>query len=82
MERNNLSLIMSTEPNQDPKYDQQNETNHEQEEGIKLPDPDMENVTVLTDNLPNNPILPWNHYDSPWEEEPEEENQEEKSNNE
>lgn len=63
MERNNLSLIMSTEPNQDPNYDQ------EKEEGVKLPDPDMENVTVLTDNLPNNPILPWNHYDSPWEEE-------------
>ncbi|MFP4133104.1 MAG: hypothetical protein ACLFTJ_03005 [Halothece sp.] len=64
---------MNTEANYDPNYDQQNKSNDGQEEGIKLPDPDMENVTVLTDNLPNNPILPWNHYDSPWEEEPEEE---------
>ncbi|MFP4253239.1 MAG: hypothetical protein ACLFQP_02360 [Halothece sp.] len=73
MVRNYLSLIMNTEANYDPNYDQQNKSNDGQEEGIKLPDPDMENVTVLTDNLPNNPILPWNHYDSPWEEEPEEE---------
>jgi hypothetical protein len=38
---------------------------------IKLPEPDLRNITVLTRKLPNNPILPWNHYDSPWlEEEP------------
>ncbi|NEQ71160.1 MAG: hypothetical protein F6K21_37905, partial [Symploca sp. SIO2D2] len=36
------------------------------EEGLKLPEPDPDNITVLTDNLPNNPILPWHHYDSPW----------------
>jgi hypothetical protein len=34
-------------------------------DGIKLPKPDLKNITVLTRNLPNNPILPWNHYDSP-----------------
>jgi hypothetical protein len=52
-------------------------------ERVKLPKPDMKNITVLTRNLPNNPILPWNHYDSPWLEaegeadtqEPEETNQ-------
>ncbi|PSB22614.1 hypothetical protein C7B61_08060 [filamentous cyanobacterium CCP1] len=33
---------------------------------IKLPEPDLKNITVLTSNLPNSPILPWNHYDSPW----------------
>lgn len=32
---------------------------------IKLPQPDPKNITALTRNLPNNPILPWNHYDSP-----------------
>ncbi len=31
-----------------------------------LPEPDTENITVLTRELPNNPILPWHHYDSPW----------------
>jgi hypothetical protein len=35
-------------------------------ERVRLPKPDMKNITVLTRNLPNNPILPWNHYDSPW----------------
>jgi len=34
---------------------------------IDLPQPDAENITVLTDKLPNKPILPWNRYDSPWE---------------
>lgn len=33
---------------------------------IKLPKPDLRNITVLTRKLPNIPILPWNHYDSPW----------------
>lgn len=37
-------------------------------ERIELPQPDAENITVLTDKLPNKPILPWNRYDSPWEE--------------
>ncbi|MGK7900358.1 MAG: hypothetical protein AB4352_02890 [Hormoscilla sp.] len=27
--------------------------------------PDYWNITTLTDKLPNTPILPWNHYDSP-----------------
>ncbi len=35
---------------------------------VQIPDPDQDNITVLTENLPNKPILPWNHYDSPWEE--------------
>lgn len=35
---------------------------------IEIPEPDAENITVLTHKLPNKPILPWNHYDSPWEE--------------
>jgi len=34
---------------------------------IDLPQPDAENITVLTDKLPNKPILLWNRYDSPWE---------------
>lgn len=41
-------------------------------ETLTLPEPDPDNITVLTRNLPNKPILPWNHYDSPWEEEEEE----------
>ncbi|MEO0536401.1 MAG: hypothetical protein AAF215_21310 [Cyanobacteria bacterium P01_A01_bin.123] len=36
---------------------------------IRLPEPDADNITVLTENLPNQPILPWHHYDSPWLEE-------------
>lgn len=35
---------------------------------LTLPEPDPDNITVLTRNLPNSPILPWNHYDSPWRE--------------
>ncbi len=41
--------------------------------GIELPEPDADNITVLTHKLPNKPILPWNRYDSPWEESPKEE---------
>jgi len=33
---------------------------------VKLPAPDLQNITVLSRKLPNRPILPWNHYDSPW----------------
>ncbi|HEY9609221.1 hypothetical protein [Allocoleopsis sp.] len=36
-------------------------------EQLSLPEPDPDNITVLTRNLPNTPILPWNHYDSPWQ---------------
>ena len=39
---------------------------------LNLPEPDPENITVLTRNLPNTPILPWHHYDSPWSEAQEE----------
>jgi len=35
---------------------------------VKLPEPDLDNITVLTENLPNKPILPWNRYDSDWDE--------------
>ncbi|WP_448571821.1 hypothetical protein, partial [Trichothermofontia sp.] len=31
-----------------------------------LPEPDNDNITVLSSKLPNEPILPWNRYDSPW----------------
>jgi hypothetical protein len=41
-------------------------------EHLTLPEPDPDNITVLTHNLPNKPILPWNHYDSPWQEAQEE----------
>jgi hypothetical protein len=33
---------------------------------IRLPDPDVKNITVLTKNLPNEPVLPWHRFDSPW----------------
>ncbi|MDJ0708684.1 MAG: hypothetical protein QNJ46_35930 [Leptolyngbyaceae cyanobacterium MO_188.B28] len=33
---------------------------------INLPDPDPDNITVLTKELPNEPILPWHRFDSPW----------------
>ncbi|MBD2130463.1 hypothetical protein NDI39_17185 [Microcoleus sp. ZQ-A2] len=49
-------------------------------EHLTLPEPDPDNITVLTRNLPNTPILPWNHYDSPWSE-PEAETTEPEANN-
>jgi len=54
------------------------EMNQEHQQGFKLPDPDMDNVTVLTENLPNNPILPWRNYDSPWQDD---DNQQEDNHN-
>lgn len=36
------------------------------EKRVALPKPDVNNITVLTENLPNEPILPWHHFDSPW----------------
>lgn len=36
------------------------------EKRFSLPKPDPANIKVLTSNLPKNPILPWNHFDSPW----------------
>jgi hypothetical protein len=56
-------------------------------EHLTLPEPDPDNITVLTRNLPNTPILPWNHYDSPWSEpeaettEPEADNSEQDTQN-
>ena len=46
---------------------------------LELPKPDPENITVFTHNLPNQPILPWNRYDSPWEKAAEKEEMEEES---
>ena len=44
---------------------------------VNLPKPDAANITVLTPKLPKKPILPWTHFDSPWleKEEDEEETQ-------
>jgi len=36
------------------------------EKRVALPKPDINNITVLTESLPNEPILPWHHFDSPW----------------
>ena len=36
------------------------------ERRLALPEPDVSNITVLTENLPNEPVLPWHHFDSPW----------------
>ena len=60
------------EPQETPINQQQEElTAPTPQDVIQLPDPDPDNITVLTGKLPNKPILPWNHYDSPWEEEEE-----------
>jgi hypothetical protein len=40
----------------------------QEEEEFALPEPDPDNIAVLTDKLPDTPILPWNRYDSPWRE--------------
>lgn len=44
--------------------------NHPVEESpgkrVQLPRPDADNITVLTRELPNEPILPWHRFDSPW----------------
>lgn len=50
---------------------------NESGETLTLPEPDPDNITVLTRNLPNKPILPWSHYDSPWQEGEEEKTDEE-----
>jgi hypothetical protein len=44
---------------------------------LRLPKPDAANITVITPNLPNKPILPWTHFDSPWLESEENHPQEE-----
>ena len=66
---------MSNQPIQiNGKDDSQSETSLE---NLQLPKPDPENITVFTHNLPNQPILPWNRYDSPWEKAGEKEDTEE-----
>ncbi len=35
-------------------------------ESLSLPKADLDNITVLSQNLPNTPILPWNRFGSPW----------------
>ncbi|MFQ4135889.1 hypothetical protein PGN35_006170 [Nodosilinea sp. PGN35] len=44
--------------------DAQQETTLERR--VVLPEPDASNITVLTESLPNEPVLPWHHFDSPW----------------
>jgi len=80
-----VNLAMNTQSDNDPHYDDYSsdkEGNQEQEEGFELPEPDLDNVTVLTESLPNNPIIPWHHYDSPWEEKEDEEEESEEDSNE
>ncbi|MEL6381021.1 MAG: hypothetical protein AAFQ89_00825 [Cyanobacteria bacterium J06626_18] len=36
------------------------------ERRVSLPKPDVDNITVLSESLPNEPVLPWHHFDSPW----------------
>lgn len=36
------------------------------EKRVALPKPDTNNITVLTESLPNDPILPWHRFTSPW----------------
>ena len=33
---------------------------------VRLPKPNPANMTVLIDNVPKNPIFPWNKYYYPW----------------
>ena len=36
------------------------------EKRVSLPKPDVDNITVLSESLPNEPVLPWHRFDSPW----------------
>ncbi|HIK44539.1 MAG TPA: hypothetical protein IGR64_06575 [Leptolyngbyaceae cyanobacterium M65_K2018_010] len=45
---------------------EQEQTDAGSEKRVYLPKPDVNNITVLTESLPNEPILPWHHFDSPW----------------
>ena len=65
----------STHPNSQSDSHHQADTNasgDSKPKRVALPEPDPDNITVLTNKLPNKPILPWNHYDSPWKEDEEE----------
>ncbi len=35
------------------------------DELVCLPKPDRESIVAFTPELPNEPILPWRHFDSP-----------------
>lgn len=75
-----LMFVMNSKSNQNSQnqeHPEQEQTNNDNdpENGFKLPAPDRDNVTALTDHLPNNPIIPWHNYDSPWEEEENHESQ-------
>lgn len=41
------------------------ETITSSQQKVQLPEPNADNIAVLAHNLPNKPILPWNHFDSP-----------------
>lgn len=61
--------------NEDINSNEKSDSNIE-EPKIKLPEPDLDNITVLTENLPNKPILPWNRYESGWDENMNQDNEE------
>lgn len=49
-----------------PKQANNNSVDESPVKRVRLPLPDAENITVLTRELPNEPILPWHRFDSPW----------------
>ncbi|PSO55949.1 MAG: hypothetical protein BRC40_14200 [Cyanobacteria bacterium QH_8_48_120] len=58
-------------PEKEPTNSQNNyfdDNQNEEKEQDELPEPDSDNITVFTNSLPNEPILPWHHFDSPWQE--------------
>jgi hypothetical protein len=57
-------------------------SDEQKSEHLELPKPDSENITVFTHNLPNKPILPWNRYDSPWQETEEKQDENEQNQSE
>ncbi|PSO66234.1 MAG: hypothetical protein BRC47_15600 [Cyanobacteria bacterium QS_7_48_42] len=57
-------------PEKEPTNSQNNyfdDNQNEEKEQDELPEPDSDNITVFTNSLPNEPILPWHHFDSPWQ---------------
>lgn len=54
---------------QSPEVQPDTSPNSSAVKGLRLPEPDRDNITVLLHNLPKDPVLPWNHYDSPWKSE-------------
>ncbi len=49
-----------------PPISEMSQTGLSAQDGLCIPEPDKENITVLSSELPNSPILPWHHFDSPW----------------